>query len=246
MPRAARVPALSNRLLGRLPAKDRERLIAGSEEVKLASGEILAAPGEPVRNVYFPVGSVISLILPMDRKSSLEVALVGSEGVYGVSVALGVGISPLHAVVQGAGLARQMGAVAFRRELGRVSALRECVERYTFVLISQLIQNAGCNRFHLVEQRVARWLLMTGDRAHCETFDITHESLAAMLGVRRVGVTRAASALQGHGLISYTRGVLTILDRKGLERASCTCYRSDLSAYQRAFASRYVGSPLRS
>ena len=172
----------------------------------------------------------------MGLKSMLEVALVGSEGIYGVSVALGVGTSPLLAVVQGAGSARQMGAVAFRRELGRVPALRECVERYTYVLMSQLIQNAGCNRFHVVEQRVARWLLMTGDRAHCATFGITHESLAGMLGVRRVGVTEAASALQGRGLISYTRGVLTILDRKGLERASCGCYQSDLSAYERAFA----------
>jgi CRP-like cAMP-binding protein len=102
--------------------------------------------------------------------------------------------------------------------------------------MAQLIQGAGCNRFHVVEQRVARWLLLTGDRAHSATFRITHEFLASMLGVRRVGITKAASALQARKLIVYTRGVLTILDRKGLERASCSCYRSDLATYERAFA----------
>jgi len=230
------VPLFANRLLARLPAKDRGRVIAASEQVDLARGEILAEPGEPVRNIYFPTGSVISLLVPMGGKSMLEVALVGSEGIYGVSVALGVGTSPLLAVVQGEGFAWQMGAVTFRRELARIAALRECVGRYTYVLMTQLIQTAGCNRFHLVEQRVARWLLMTGDRAHAATFVITHESLAGMLGVRRVGVTEAASALQQRGLISYTRGVLTILDRKGLERASCACYQSDLAAHESAFA----------
>jgi CRP-like cAMP-binding protein len=227
---------LANRLLARLSAKDRGRVIGASERVDLARGEILAAPGEPIRNIYFPTGSVISLAVPMGAKSMLEVALVGSEGIYGVSVALGVGTSPLLAIVQGGGSAWQMGAVTFRRELARTAALRECVGRYTYVLMTQLIQTAGCNRFHLVEQRVARWLLMTGDRAHGSTFVITHESLAGMLGVRRVGVTEAASALQHRGLISYTRGVLTILDRKGLERASCGCYQSDLAAHERAFA----------
>jgi CRP-like cAMP-binding protein len=172
----------------------------------------------------------------MGGKSLLEVAIVGSEGVYGVSVALGVGSSSLRALVQGAGTAWQMGAGAFRRALAQTPALRGCVERYTYVRMTQLVQGAGCNRFHVVEQRVARWLLMTGDRTHAATFKMTHEFLASMLGVRRVGITRAARALQARRLITYTRGVLTILDRKGLERASCTCYRSDLSTYERAFA----------
>ena len=236
MPRSARVPLLTNRLLNQLSAADRARILGGCERVELASGEILAEPGEPIRNIYFPTGSVISLLVPMGGKSRLEVALVGSEGIYGVSVALGIATSPLLAVVQGAGMAWQMGALAFRRELGRIPALRECVERYTYVLMAQLTQNAGCNRFHVVEQRVARWLLMTGDRAHSATFGITHESLAGMLGVRRVGVTEAASALQQRKLISYTRGVMTILDRRALERASCECYRSDLAVYASAFA----------
>ena len=236
LPRAIPAAPITNRLLDRLSAKDRARVLANCEEVELAFGELLAEPGEPVRNIYFPKGSVISLLVPMGGKSLLEVALVGSEGIYGASVALGVGTSPLIAVVQGAGSAWQMGAIAFRHDLGRVSSLRDAVDRYTYVLLTQLIQTAGCNRFHVVEQRVARWLLMTGDRAHAATFGITHESLASMLGVRRVGVTEAASALQQRGLISYARGVLTIRDRKGLERASCGCYRADLSAYEGAFS----------
>jgi hypothetical protein len=236
MSRVASLAPASNQLLDRLPARDRTRVLASCEEVDLAFGEILAAPGEAVRNVYFPTGSVISLVVPMGGKSKLEVAIVGNEGIYGASVALGIGASPLLALVQGAGPAWQMGAVAFRRALAQVPALRDCVDRYTYVQMAQLIQGAGCNRFHVVEQRVARWLLITGDRAHNATFNITHEFLASMLGVRRVGITKAASALQARKLIVYTRGVLTILDRKGLERASCACYRSDINTYERAFA----------
>jgi CRP-like cAMP-binding protein len=228
--------AITNQLLDRLPAKDRARVLAASESVQLAYGEVLAEPGEPVRNVYFPTGSVISLLVPMEGTSVLEVALAGSEGIYGVSVALGISTSPLLALVHVAGPAWQMGAIAFRRELVRVPTLRDAVDRYIYVLMTQLVRSAGCNRFHVVEQRVARWLLMTGDRANAGTFRITHEFLARMLGVRRVGITKAASALQKDKLITYTRGVLTILDRKGLERASCGCYRSDLSTYDRAFA----------
>ena len=236
MPRTTAAVANANRLLARLPARERERVIAGCEQVELASGELLAEPGGRVRNVYFPTGTVISLLVPMGGKSMLEVALAGSEGMHGVSVALGLDTSPVLALVQGPGTAWQMGALAFRRELVRIPELREAVDRYIYVLLSQFLQTAGCNRFHVVEQRVARWLLMTGDRAHAATFKITHELLASMLGVRRVGITEAAGALQGRKLISYARGTVTILDRKGLERASCSCYRSDLDNYELAFA----------
>jgi CRP-like cAMP-binding protein len=232
----SRAPPVTNQLLDRLSAKDRAAVLARCEEVDLSFGEILSEPGEPVRNVYFPTGSFISLLVPMTEKNLLEVAIVGSEGVYGVSVALGAGTSPLRALVHGAGPAWQMGAVAFRRALGQFPGLRGCIDRYTYVRMTQLIQEAGCNRFHVVEQRVARSLLMTGDRAHASTFRITHEFLATLLGVRRVGITKAASALQARKLITYKRGMLTILDRKGLERASCACYRSDLATYARAFA----------
>ena len=226
----------SNRLLDRLAEKDRERVLDACERVELKFPDVLAEPGDAMPHVYFPTGSFISLVTPMDGKDNLEVALAGNEGLYGVPVALGVLVSPVHALVQGSGTALRMPAETFRRELVRVPALRECIDRYIHVLMTQLIQTAGCNRFHVVEQRVARWLLLTADRAHGSTFRITHEFLASMLGVRRVGITKAASALQARKLIAYTRGVLTILDRRGLERASCACYRADLATYERAFA----------
>ena len=227
---------VTNRLLDRLSKKDRTHVLSGCEEVELSFGEVLADAGAPVRNVYFPTGSTISLVVPMGAESMLEVALAGSEGLCGVSVALGLEASPLRALVQGPGTAWQMGAAVFRRELETVPALRECVNRYVYVLMAQITQSAGCNRFHPVEQRVARWLLMTGDRAHIPTFAITHEFMGSMLGVRRVGITEAASALQTRRLIRYSRGLITILDRKGLEGAACPCYRADLSVYKRAFA----------
>jgi CRP-like cAMP-binding protein len=161
------------------------------------------------------------------------VRLAGSEGFYGISVALGMTVSPMHVRVQGPGSAWRMGSSAFRRELVRTPALRDCVDRYIFVTMAQLMRNAGCNRFHVVLQRVARRLLMTSDRAHSATFNITHESLASVLGVRRVGVTVAASVLQKRKLIGYSRGIVTILDRAGLERTACPCYREDLTFYKR-------------
>ena len=211
-------------------------MLGGCETVELAFPDVLAEPGESIRHVYFPTASFISLVTPLEGKNSLEVALAGNEGMHGVCVAMGVGISPVHALVQGSGLAWRMGSATFGRELARVPSLRSCVDRYIYVLMSQLIKTAACNRFHRVEQRLARWLLMTADRAHSSSFHITHEFLASMLGVRRVGITEAASALQERKLISYARGAVTIRDRKGLERASCACYRSDLAIYERVFA----------
>lgn len=235
---AAHAAPITNRLLDRLPARQRAHVLAGCEEVELAFGDVLAEPGDAVRDVYFPTRGFISLLAPMGGKDVLEVALAGNEGLYGVPVALGVAASPVRALVQGNGAAWRMGAGAFRRELEAIPALRACIDRYVHVLMSQVIQTAGCNRFHVVEQRVARWLLMTGDRSHSPSFHITHEFLAYMLGVRRVGITEAAGALQRRRLIRYARGEVTILDRKGLERASCSCYRSDISLYDEAFGTR--------
>lgn len=238
MPSAAHAAPITNRLLDRLPARQRAHVLAGCEEVELAFGDVLAEPGDAVHDVYFPMRGFISLLAPMGGKDVLEVALAGNEGLYGVSVALGVAASPVRALVQGSGAAWRMEAGAFRRELEGVPQLRACIDRYVHVLMSQVIQTAGCNRFHVVEQRVARWLLMTGDRSHSPSFHITHEFLAYMLGVRRVGITEAAGALQRRRLIRYARGEVTILDRKGLERASCGCYRSDISIYDDAFGPR--------
>lgn len=231
---ATRTAPHTNRLLSSLPAKSRAQVLERCDSVELAFLDIVAEPGDKIRHVYFPTASFISLVAPMGGKANLEVALAGNEGMYGVPVALGVPISSMHSLVQGGGQAWRMGAADFRRELARTPALRETVDRYVYVLMSQLAQTAGCNRFHVVEQRLARWLLMTADRAHSASFHITHEFLAYMLGVRRVGITKAASALQARNLIAYVRGDVEILDRKGLERAACRCYRADLDIYETA------------
>jgi CRP-like cAMP-binding protein len=220
-------------LLEALPDGQLRRMLAGCEAVELSVDEVLSAPGEYLRHVYFPTRSYISLVLPVDVSGSLEVGLVGSEGMVGIPLALGVDVSPLKAVVQGAGSALRMDAECFSRELERSQALLGGVNRYVFVCLHQLAQRAACTRFHVVEARLARWLLMTQDRAHASSFDVTHESLAFMLGVRRVGITNAASSLQKRRLIRYSRGRVTVLDRRGLRAASCTCYRADRQSYDR-------------
>ena len=177
--------------------------------------------------------------MPVDRTDSLEVGLIGNEGMFGVPLALGVDASPVGAVVRGAGAALRMDAALFSRELGRSEVLQRTIDRYAFVHLSQLAQAAACTRFHVVEARLARWLLMTQDRARRDTFHVTQESLAVMLGVRRVGVTKAASSLQQRGWIRYSRGDITVLDRHGLLGASCGCYEADRDCYE-----RMLGAPL--
>ena len=232
MPSTPRAPAV-NRLLEALPSGDRRRVFAECETVELTFADVLYTPGDRLSHVYFPTTSFISLIMPVDGSSSLEVGLVGNEGMFGIPLVLGVDASPVRAVVQGAGSALRMDAPVFCRELGRSPALQRELDRYVFVHLNQLAQTAACTRFHVVEARLARWLLMTQDRAHADSFHVTQEFLALMLGVRRVGVTKAASSLQKSRLIHYTRGDITVLDRRGLKAASCGCYKADRDSYDR-------------
>jgi CRP-like cAMP-binding protein len=225
-----------NRLLAALPRADSEALLSRCEEVELQFGEILYQPGARIRHVYFPTDSFISLMIPVDGTDNREVGLVGSEGMLGLPLVLGVNVSALRALVLGAGPAWRMNAETFACELGRTPALCSALHRYLQVRMNQLAQNAACTRFHLVEQRLARWLLMTQDRAHGDDFHVTHEFLAFMLGVRRVGITKAANALQARRLIRYRRGEVTILDRAGMKAASCRCYQVDRNTYDALLA----------
>lgn len=218
-------PSIENHLLAALPRRDFQRLQANLVPVTLTFGDVLYEPGQPIRHVYFPSDSLVSLLTLVDNHMALEVGIVGREGMVGVPVALGINISPVRTLVQGGGAAMQMKSESFRRELRRSLPLQQELNRYTHVLMAQVTQTAACNRFHMVEARLARWLLMTRDRVRSDHFRLTQEFLAHMLGVRRVGVTKAAGALQNRELISYSRGNISILDGGGLEAASCQCYQ---------------------
>lgn len=221
-----------NHLIEILARHDGRCLLAICEPVDLVLGQVLGEPATPTRHVYFPVNSFISLVAAVAGSPGVEVGMVGREGMLGAHLALGVGASPLHAVVQGPGSAWRVGTGPFRRELARSLTLQRTLHRYLAALMVQLTTSVVCLRFHQIGPRMARWLLMSHDRAGADTFRITHEFLAYMLGVRRAGITSAATKLQRAGLIEYRRGVLTVLDRAGLERAACPCYAVDRRAYR--------------
>jgi len=228
--RASRIAVMmqagtANRVLAALPATEYERLLAGLEPVQLTYGEVLYEPGEQMRHVYFPSDCLVSLLTVVDGHRALEVGLVGREGMVGSRVALGTTESSVRALVQGTGKAMRMKSTSFLREFRRSPTLQRALFRFTDALMIQVTQTAACNRFHVVEERLARWLLMTRDRMLSNEFHLTHEFLADMLGVRRVGVTAAASALRRRKLIRYARGVITILDQRALEAAACSCYQ---------------------
>jgi CRP-like cAMP-binding protein len=223
---------VTNLLLDTLEAKDREQLLNHCEHIQLTIGEVLYRGGDVIPYVYFPTGGFISLVAPIDS-TNLEVGLVGNEGIVGITLLLDIDTAQFTTLVQGAGTALRISATSFLRILEENPELHRMLKHYLYVRMSQLAQTAACTRFHLLEGRLARWLLMTQDRAHSNQFHITHVFLAYMLGVRRVGVTKAANLLQQRNLISYKRGDITILDRLGLEKISCGCYRADKEIYKR-------------
>ena len=223
-----------NRLLDTLPKNEYKRLLPKLKTVSLVFGDVLYEPGDVIKYVYFPNDSIISLISELSKTSWLEVGMVGNEGMAGLAVFMGVGSSSTRAVVQGSGTAMRMSSAAARTEANRVGGLHRLLHRYSHSLLTQVSQSSACNRFHLVEARLARWLLMTRDRLGAEEFPLTQEFLSNMLGVRREGVSKAAGALQAARLIHYSRGVITLLNRRGLEAKSCQCYaiiKADTDAY---------------
>ncbi|MDM0078838.1 Crp/Fnr family transcriptional regulator [Variovorax sp. J2P1-59] len=223
--------AIENHLIELLPHDDRRRLLDSCEPIQLVLAEVIHEPGVATRHAYFPVDGFISLVARVDEHPGLEVGMVGREGMLGSNLALGVEIAPLRALVQGAGAAWRITAADFQRELARNAPLQRVLARYIQVSMSQLAASAACLRFHQIGPRLARWLLMSQDRAHADSFHVTHEFLAYMLGVRRVGITLAAGGLQRSGLIEYNRGTLKVLDRPGLEATACACYAADEKSY---------------
>jgi CRP-like cAMP-binding protein len=225
MPIAARPRAPStNRLLTALPQKEYQRLLPELEQVAMPFAEVLYEPGREIRHVYFPNDSIVSLLAEVADRSTLEVGIVGNEGMAGIPVFMGVGTSQHRAIIQGAGTAMRMKASALRRESVRAGPLHRLLHLYSHTLLTQVSRSAACNRFHLVDARLARWLLMSSDRLGANEFRLTQDFISNMLGVRREGVSKAAGALQKNELINYSRGRLMILDRAGLEAVSCECY----------------------
>jgi CRP-like cAMP-binding protein len=226
--------AIANRVLASVAPREYQRLLGQLEPTVLKFGEVLYEPGETIRFVYFPTDCLISLLTAVDKKRTLEVGMVGNEGMAGMPFILGVGISGVRALVQGAGSALRMASDHFMIEFDRNRSLQQALFRYTYALMAQISQTAACNRFHEGEARLARWLLMTRDRVGSDEFPLTHEFLAHMLGLRRVGVTQAATALRRRKLIAYQRGIIQIRDVKGLEAACCSCYQIVKAVYERA------------
>jgi CRP-like cAMP-binding protein len=223
MPPAKSLP-ITNRLLAALPRKEYQALQSQLEEIPLVFEDVIYKPEVVISDVYFPNRGVISLLAGLNERTTLEVGLVGKEGMLGLDLFMGASASQNRAVVQGTGTAMKMKASAFRRECNNGGDLPRLLRRYTYSLLTQITQSAVCNQFHSVDERLARWLLMTHDRMATDEFQLTQEFLSNMLAVRRECVNKAAGKLQKLNLITYSRGRLTVLDRAGLEATTCSCY----------------------
>ncbi len=232
----AAAPRVVNRLIEGLPRGARRRVLECCETVDLEFGTVLCEANQPLRYVYFPLTGFISLVAMVKRHPPLEIGLIGNEGMLGATLALDVTGARLRGIVQGSGTALRITAAQLRRLLRGIPALRRTLNHYLFVLLAQQSRSIACTRFHEIKSRLARWLLMTHDRAHADHFHLTHQYLADMLGVQRSAVTIAAGALQKNKVIRYVRGEIIVLDRRGLEAASCECYQSVIEDHQRQFA----------
>lgn len=222
-----------NRLLGALPRDVCNRFISQCERVELDAGDRLVELGGRILHAYFPTNCQISLIGSIHLRASLEVTQIGNEGMCGIPLALGINVSPVDSIVRQGGSALRISAALFRRELERYPIFQRIVKRYIYVQMKQLALLVTCNRFHIVEARLARCLLVMSDHSGTDELRVTHDVLAQILGVRRVGITNAAGSLQKRRLMTYSRGNITVTNRNGLEGASCTCYRADKSTYDR-------------
>ncbi len=227
---------VANRLIEGLPRAHRSRILRLCEPVDLVFGAVLCEANQRLRHVYFPVTGFISLVATVKAHPPLEIGLIGNEGMLGATLALGVSGARLRGIVQGSGTALRMTAAQLRLELLSCPSLRRTLNHYLFVLLAQQSRTIACTRFHEIKSRLARWLLMTHDRAHADHFHLTHEYLAEMLGVQRSAVTIAAGAFQKNKLISYARGEIHVMNRKGLESASCECYQATIDDHQRQLA----------
>lgn len=214
----------ANRLLATLPKKEYQRLLPQLKSTTLTFGDVLYDPGDTIKHVYFPNDSIISLLSAVAERSTLEVGMVGNEGMAGLPIFMGVNVSSTRALVQASGSAMRMTSAALRDEAKHLGSLHRLLHRYSHSLMTQISQSSACNRFHTVDARLGRWLLMTQDRVNLDEFRLTQDFMSNMLGVRREGVNKAAGALQTQKLIKYSRGIIRILNRPGLEAVSCDCY----------------------
>ena len=217
--------ARQNHLLAALPGMELERLVGDLELIPMPLGDVLYESGSQLGHVYFPTTSIVSLLYVMEDGASAEIAVVGNEGIIGVALFMGGETTPSRAVVQSAGFAYRLKGQLLKREFTRSPSMQQLLLRYTQALLTQMAQTAVCNRHHSVDQQLCRWLLLSLDRLTSNELTMTQELIANMLGVRREGVTEAAGKLQDAGLIHYSRGRITVVDRPGLEAQACECYR---------------------
>lgn len=228
----------ANQLLASLPAADLPRWLSMLEAVELPLGQVLCESGSTLSHVYFPSTAIVSLLYVMENGASAEIAVVGNEGIVGISLFMGCGSTPSRAVVQSAGQGFRLTAEAIKREFNLAGPVMYLLLRYTQALITQMAQTAVCNRHHSLDQQLCRWLLLSLDRLSSNELVMTQELIANMLGVRREGVTESALKLQQAGLIRYARGRISVLDRGGLERRTCECYAVVKKEYDRLLPMR--------